>query len=260
MPELPEVEQYRRLAEGTLDRTVLSVVTPDLWFLKGGTQPGALRSTLEGGTFTAARRIGKLLLLDTSEGLPLGIRFGMTGTLVVDDLVGIDELLYAPKRHRPEWNRFVVRFVDGGSLAVQDPRRLGGITLDPDLDGLGPDATMVTAAQLTAVLSGSSAPLKARLLDQARVAGIGNLMGDEILWRAGLSPTRPAGCLTTVEVRRLHRNLRRVIGYLMERGGSHLGDLTDQRHPGGRCPRDGHELVRSSVGGRTSYWCPVHQL
>jgi formamidopyrimidine-DNA glycosylase len=259
VPELPEVEQYRRLAEGALDRTVQTVSTPDLWFLKAGTDPEALRVTLEGATFTAARRIGKLLLLDTSEGTPLGIRFGMTGTLVVDDLAGVDELLYAPHRHRPEWNRFAVQFADGGSMAVQDPRRLGGVTLDPVLTGLGPDAATITLGQLATALN-STAPLKARLLDQARVAGVGNLMADEILWRAGLSPQRTSGGLSTVEIRRLHRNLRRTIDLLIGRGGSHLGDLMDQRHVGGRCPRDGHELVRATVGGRTSYWCPVHQV
>jgi len=166
---------------------------------------------------------------------------------------------YAPRRRDPVWDRWKVRFDDGGSLVVHDPRRLGGVLLDPDLSGLGPDASAITPAQLAAALDGSEAPLKARLLDQSRVAGIGNLIVDELLWRASLSPQRPAASLTPNEIRRLHRHLGRTLDDLGSGGGSHTGRLMDQRRPGGRCPRDGAELVRSTVGGRTSWWCPGHQ-
>jgi len=145
-------------------------------------------------------------------------------------------------------------------MVVHDPRRLGGISLDPDLSGLGPDASSVGVAGLTAALAGSSAPLKARLLDQSRLAGVGNLIADEVLWRAGLSPLRPASSLSPPEVRRLHRNLIRTLADLNERGGSHLGDLMDERRLGGVCPKDGNPLTRSTVGGRTSWWCPAHQI
>ncbi len=260
VPELPEVESYRRLAERALGRTVLSVATPDPWFLKGGVDGATLAAALEGRAFTEARRIGKLLLLDTAEGPTVGVRFGMTGTLVVDDNAGVDQLLYAPRRHDPAWDRVTVHFADGGSMAVRDPRRLGGVSLDPDVSGMGPDAATITGARLARALEGSHAPLKARLLDQSRVSGIGNLMADEVLWRAGLSPLRPAGDLSSSEVRRLHRHLRRVVADLMDRGGSHRGDLMEHRHVGGHCPRDGVGLTRSTVGGRTSWWCPGHQV
>ena len=260
VPELPEVEQYRRLAETAVDRAVASVETPDTWFLKAGTTPAALRRVLVGHRFTAARRIGKLLLLDTDGGPTVGIRFGMTGTLLVDGARGVDQLLYAPTRHKRTWDRCTVRFDDGGTLTVHDPRRLGGVMLDPSISHLGSDALVASTADLAGALAGSSAPLKARLLDQSKVAGIGNLIADEVLWRAGLSPLRPAGALSPTEVRRLHRQLGRTLGDLMGRGGSHQGDLMDERHVGGRCPKDGAELVRSTVGGRTSWWCPSHQV
>jgi formamidopyrimidine-DNA glycosylase len=133
------------------------------------------------------------------------------------------------------------------------------VLLDPDVSGLGPDAATVATSALARALEGSKAPLKARLLDQSRVAGIGNLIADEVLWRAGLSPFRPAGSLSPAEVRRLHRHLGRTVHDLIERGGSHQGDLMEERRPGGRCPRDGWELTRSVVGGRTTWWCPRHQ-
>ena len=260
MPELPEVESYRRTAEAALGRTVSSVSAPDPWFIKGGADGPAVRRALVGHRPTAARRIGKLLLLDVEGAPTLGIRFGMTGRLLVDGESGTDRLVYAPRRHDPKWDRFSIDFSDGGSLVVHDPRRLGGILLDPDVSGLGPDAATVTLSALAAALRGSKAPLKARLLDQSRLAGVGNLIADEALWRSRLSPLRPAGSLSPAEVRRLHRHLLGTIGDLTGRGGSHRGDLMEERRVGGRCPRDGTELVRSTVGGRTSWWCPSHQV
>jgi formamidopyrimidine-DNA glycosylase len=260
VPELPEVESYRRLADTVLGRPIVKVATPDAWFLKQGTTGAALRRALVGHQFTQARRIGKLLLLDTDGGAVVGIRFGMTGTLVVDGASSVEQLLYAPRRHHPKWERVRFHLADGGWLAVQDPRRLGGIVLDPTLDHLGPDALAITPTQLRAILAGSSVPLKARLLDQSKVAGIGNLIADELLWRAGLSPLRPAGSLDPTEVARLRRQLVRTLTLLTERGGSHQGDLMDERHVGGRCPKDGAELTRSPVGGRTTWWCPAHQV
>jgi formamidopyrimidine-DNA glycosylase len=260
MPELPEVESYRRLAEGALDRRISSVSATDAWFLKGGADGPAVSAALTGNRFVSARRIGKLLLLDTEAGPTLGIRFGMTGTLVVDELVGVDDMRYVPRRTDRAWDRFSVGFADGGSMAVRDPRRLGGVALDPDVTRLGPDAASISTAALAEALRGSKAPLKARLLDQSKVAGVGNLIADEVLWRAGLSPLRESGSLEQRDLRRLHRHLGGTLEDLMARGGSHRGDLMDERHPGGRCPKDGCDLVRATVGGRTSWWCPRHQL
>ena len=260
MPELPEVECYRRLAEAALGRTIASVSVPDPWFVKGGATADTLRRALVGHRFDSARRIGKLLLVGIDSGPTLGIRFGMTGTLVVDGADGVGQLLHAPRRHHPAWDRWSVLFEDGGTVVVRDPRRLGGVSLDPDASGLGPDAATIDPADLADAVRGSSAPLKARLLDQQRVAGIGNLIADEVLWRSGFSPLRPAGSLSRNEVQRLQRHLVHTIGDLIERGGSHRGDLVDERHVGGHCPRDGGELVRSTVGGRTTWWCPAHQV
>jgi formamidopyrimidine-DNA glycosylase len=259
VPELPEVELYVGLARRALGRTVVSVSAPDPWFIKGGEDGSALRRALVGRQVTGARRIGKLILIDFDDGTTLGIRFGMTGILVVDDEAGVDELVYAPRRNDPRWDRFSLAFDAGGILVVRDPRRLGGVALDPDVSRLGPDAATIGLSALAEALRGGKAPLKTRLLDQSRVAGIGNLVADEVLWRSGLSPLRPAGSLSAAEVRRLHRHLRRTIDDLISRGGSHRGDLMEERHPGGRCPRDGWELTRSTVGGRTSWWCPHHQ-
>jgi len=143
---------------------------------------------------------------------------------------------------------------------MRDPRRLGGVILDPDEELLGPDALTLTLRQLRAALGESTAPLKARLMDQHRIAGLGNLLTDEILWRAGLDPQRPARSLGEDEVRRLHRHIRAGLDRLWERGGSHTGDLQVERRRGGVCPKDGTALSRRTIGGRTTYSCPLHQV
>lgn len=259
MPELLEVEAYRQLAESVVGRRIEAVDAPDEWFLKGGLDRRGVTTALRGGRVTAARRRGKLLLLDVQDRPTVGLRFGMTGRLLVDGGAVIDRLQYATARDEPRWDRFGLRFAGGGDLRVSDPRRLGGVELEPDEDALGIDATVISRAALASVLR-SSAPLKARLMDQRRVAGLGNLLVDETLWRASLAPTRPARGLGTAEVRRLHHHMRRTLAVLGARGGSHTGDLQDQRRPDGHCPRDGAPLRRETVGGRTTYWCPAHQV
>ncbi len=259
MPELAEVEGYRRLAEGVVGRRVAKVVAPDDWYLKRGLTPTVVRAALRGRRLSRARRIGKLLLVDTDEGPVLGLRFGMSGRLVVDGKVGVDDLVYASNRDTSAWDRFVLRFDDGGDLRMSDSRRLGGVELDPDESRLGPDALTAGPTALRRALVGSHAPLKARLMDQSLLAGVGNLAADEMLWRAGLDPARPAGSLTPAEVRRMHRHLHTTLADLLAGGGSHTGELMVERRPGGVCPRDGTPLKRATVGGRTTWFCPHHQ-
>ena len=261
MPELIEIEAYRRLAEeAALDREIVDVVAPDAWWLKGGLTAEILRDALLGRRFTAARRIGKRLLLPTDgDGPLLGLRFGMTGRLLVDGAAGVDQLQYSSNRDVAAWDRLAVRFAGGGDLRVRDPRRLGGAELDPDEARLGPDATTLGPAGLRRALHGSRAPLKARLMDQARISGLGNLLVDEALFQAGLDPAREAGSLADTELRRLHRAMRRTLGDLTARGGSHTGETGPARRPEGVCPRDGTPMVRRTIGGRTTWSCPRHQ-
>ena len=253
-----EIEQYRRAADRAVGRTVRKVDAPDDWYLKAGTTAPALRAGLRGATLTGTRRIGKLLLVDT-DGPTLGLRFGMTGRILVDGHGPIERLEYGSNRIEPAWIRFALRFEGGGTLEIVDPRRLGGVVLDPSLDHLGTDALSMGAAELRDRLAASAAPLKAWLLDQQRIAGVGNLLADEMLWRAGLDPARAGRSLTPAEVRRLHRHLVDTITTLSDRGGSHTGDLQVARARGATCPRDGAPLLRRTIGGRTTYSCPRHQ-
>ena len=271
MPELPEIEAYRRLAEAqALGRRIAEVRAPDDWYLKGAADAASLTAALVGSRLRRARRRGKVLFLDVEPpaggststgngGSVLGLRFGMTGRLVVDDVAGVGDLLYSTRREEAHYDRFGLLFADGGGLVVRDPRRLGGVELDPPEERLGPDARGVTLTELRTALVGGSGPLKARLMDQARLAGVGNLLADEILWRSSLSPRRPAGDLGPAELRRLRTHVVATVERAIERGGSHTGDLMIARRRGGRCPRDGSPLSRDRIGGRTTWWCPVHQ-
>jgi formamidopyrimidine-DNA glycosylase len=293
MPEMVEIEIYRRLAERLVGRTIAEVDANDAWFCKRATTPELLVETLVGKTIRSARRIGKLLLLDlegsmgfvdragphgTTKGLALsstdgeageagevgdpvvlGLRFGMTGRLIVDGTAGIGELLYSSGRDDPAWDRFGLRFTDSTTTSIRDPRRLGGVELDPDVTLLGIDALTITLKQLR-VLNARVAPIKAILLDQAFIAGLGNLLVDEVLWRAALSPGRPGTSITDAELRVLHKTIRPTVVTMLKRGGSHLGDVIDERHSNGRCPLDGATMIKGTFGGRSSWWCPQHQL
>lgn len=211
---------------------------------------GEIAAALRGRRLLSAHRRGKAMWVETDDGGPvLGLHLGMAGRIVVDGKP-------APR----EWDRFSLAFEDGGRLALRDKRRLSRATLDPDILALGPDAGEIGRHELRARVGRGKAPLKTRLLDQSVLAGVGNLLADETLWRARLSPLRAAGDLDEEELDRLRRELRAAIRSAIRRGGVHTGELVPHRRRGGHCPRCGAELERGTVGGRTTYWCPVEQL
>ena len=240
-----------------LDREIASVYAPDTWFLKRGTTPEGVTHALVGNQFTAARRRGKSMFVDTADGTRLGLHLGMSGRVIVDDDEAGDPLIYASNQRVEAWHRFGVHFADGGSFFLRDPRRLGAVELDPDESRLGPDALTLTLAQLDHALDARTAPVKAVLMDQARIAGLGNLLTDEALWRAGIDPVRQPVNIDRDDRKRLHRAIRDTLRVLARRGGSHTGDMP--RGPDAVCPRDGTPLQRRTVGGRTTYSCPTHQ-
>jgi formamidopyrimidine-DNA glycosylase len=186
----------------------------------------------------------------------------MTGVLLVDSAAGVEGLFYGPHSYRDEWIRAGLEFADGRRLLLHDPRRLARVEIDPDLSELGPDALTLTRVQFDQVVAtprGEGPAIKARLLDQSAVAGVGNLLGDEILFRAGIDPRTPVGRLDGPQRTALYRAFTTTMRTLARRGGSHLGDHMGGRTPGGYCPRDGGAMRIGVIGGRTTYWCSVHQ-
>ena len=187
MPELPEVETARRLiADEALHRRIADVDDSDTFVCRPHS-PGELRAALTGRMLTAARRRGKAMWCETSDNGPdLGIHLGMGGRIVVTSPDGQVAWGGEPFRRdaqppKAEWDRFTLSFADGGSLVLFDKRRLGRVRLNPGIDALGPDAAEVTPAEFRDLITRGSVAVKARLLDQSRIAGVGNLLADEIL-------------------------------------------------------------------------------
>jgi len=259
MPEILEVESYRALADRTVGARVVRGFA-DAYAAKKLPTASAWARAVKGLTIEGTSRRGKLMVLET-DGVRLGMRFGMTGVLLLDSDAGIDGLFYGPHTYRADWIRAGLEFEDGRKLVLHDPRRLARVELDPDLDELGPDALSLTRAQFDAFLRvrGEGPALKAHLLNQAAVAGVGNLLGDELCFRAGLDPRRGAGTLSVVERDALFAAWKVTMRTLKRRGGSHTGDHMVARFPGGLCPLDGGDMLIATVGGRTTYWCAKHQ-
>jgi len=248
VPELPEAERARAVIQDrALGRRIAAVDDADVWVCRPHA-PGEIAAALTGATLTDAHRRGKMLWVDTDRGPVLGLHLGMSGVIDVD-----------AEPAAGSWDRFALEFDDGGRLALRDKRRLGRVILDPDLARLGPDAADATRAEFRRRVGRGSAPVKARLMDQSVIAGVGNLLADEILWRARISPLRPAGDLDPDELDGLRRSVRAAVRDSIRRGGSHTGELNPHRVRGGICPRCGTPLVRSTVGGRTTFWCPSCQ-
>jgi formamidopyrimidine-DNA glycosylase len=271
MPELPEVESARAVIEkAALGRIIVDVDDSDSYECRPHA-PGQIRSALLGRRLTAAHRRGKSMWCDTSgddrSALPgplLGIHLGMSGKIVIADGEGgeIDGGDYwqrgrAAGDHR--FCRFALTFADGGQLLLVDPRRLGRVRLDPPVEGLGPDAREITPAQFRDALARGTAPVKARLLNQDAIAGIGNLLADQVLWQARVNPSRPVQDLTRADVQRLLRALRDAIESAVAGGGVHTLSVVPFRKKGALCPRDAAPMIRDTVGGRTTWWCSREQ-
>jgi formamidopyrimidine-DNA glycosylase len=244
MPELPEAERAREALERhALGRVVADADDSDSYVCRPW-PPGGLREALVGHRVTGVDRVGKQLLVET-DGPVLGLHLGMSGSLRFDD-------------PEPRFKRFALAFTDGGTMILRDPRRLGRVTLDPARGRLGPDALEVTLERFRDLVGRSRAPVKARLLNQQALAGVGNLLADEALWRAGIDPRRVGVDLDPDELARLRRAVRAAIRGALKAGGTGRSPFARARALG-VCPRHGSELATTRIGGRTTRWCPLDQ-
>jgi formamidopyrimidine-DNA glycosylase len=253
MPELPDVEGFRRvLAENAKGRRVASVVVHDAGVLRGVT-PRKLDGALRGRRMEEPDRHGKWLIAP-AEGPVLLMHFGMTGSLS----------WHPPDAPHERFDRVDFRFPDG-ELRFGDMRKLQGVHLAADgdavaavLDDLGPDAMRVGRRELAELLARRRGRLKSVLTDQAAIAGLGNLLVDEITWQARVSPFRAAAGLSDAERGRLHRAMRRVLDDSVDAGRVPTGSgwLTGVRdEDGAPCPRCRTTLSRRRLSGRTTVWC-----
>jgi formamidopyrimidine-DNA glycosylase len=269
LPELPEVETVRRRLAPVLEgRTLERVEILDSRLVRPF-EPQEVAAELEGERVAAVGRRGKYLIVRFASGRALLVHLRMTGTLLHDPVDATHV-------------RALVALDDGTTLAYRDVRRFGTWLLlepgelEPYLDarlGEEPLVAAFTAKGLAERLRGRRAPLKAALLDQRTLAGLGNIYVDEALWYARLHPLREAGSLDAGELRRLHRGIRRALELGIARQGS---TLSDYRLPDGSagsmqrefrvygrveepCDRCGTVIAKTRVGGRGTWYCPTCQ-
>ncbi len=269
MPELPEVETVRAgLSPRLVGRRFEDIRILDSRLTRP-VDPAEVAAELTGERVRAVDRRGKYLIVRFESGLVLLIHLRMTGTLV-------HSRNGAPAESHV---RAVVRLDDGSDVVYRDIRRFGTwlVLRADELDaylaarlGREPLEASFAARDLGERLAARKLPLKAALLDQRTVAGVGNIYADEALWRARLHPARPAGELDTRELRALHRGLRGALEAGIERQGA---TLRDYRTPDGiagtmqhefnvygragePCPRCGTPIAKTRLGGRGTWFCP----
>ena len=261
MPELPEVETVRaRLAPVLSGRRFEQVAIHDPRLVRPY-EPAEVAAELQGERVAAVERRGKYLVVRFESGLALLVHLRMTG--------GFPK---APASHE----RAVLTLDDGTRVSYRDVRRFGTwevhdrVAAEAYLAGrLGPEplGPGFTKAFLRERLAGRTAPVKAAILDQRVVAGLGNIYADESLWRARLYPRRPAGKLTAGEVDQLHRGIRAALKRGIATEGADLGDgvyasgsMQDEFRVYGRggepCDRCGTAIAKMRVAGRGTWFCP----
>jgi formamidopyrimidine-DNA glycosylase len=274
MPELPEVETVRRRLEPELVGRRLERVEILDPRLTRPFDPAEVAVELEGERIAALDRRGKYLVFRFESGRVLLVHLRMTGQL----LHANGNSLPAEDAHR----RAVVRLDDGSDVIYRDVRRFGTwLLVEPDevgpyLDdrvGHEPLARAFTPKRLGEALAGRRAPVKAVLLDQRRLAGVGNIYADEALWRARVDPRRPAGELSEAEIVALHRGIRTALRAGIARQGATLSDYRQPDGASGRmqdefkvygrgdepCDRCGTPIQKTRVAGRGTWYCPSCQ-
>jgi formamidopyrimidine-DNA glycosylase len=275
VPELPEVEITRRhLDEAMAGRTFESVTVTHVRTSRHNGTPLEVEQRLAGRRIESVGRKGKFLVAPLDDGQTLVAHLGMSGRFAVET----EDVPLAAHTH------FRARLDDGTEIRFVDPRTFGFVAVftDEELEEsgvarLGPDAwiDLPTTDELAVALSRRTAPIKALLLDQGPVSGLGNIYADEALHLAGIHPLRPGNSLTAVELERLRSAVGQVLASAIENGGTSLDDLA-YLLPDGRagdnmdrllvygrtdlpCARCGTPIERLVIRGRSSHLCPSCQ-
>ncbi|HME25202.1 MAG TPA: DNA-formamidopyrimidine glycosylase family protein [Acetobacteraceae bacterium] len=265
MPELPDVEIFKRVLDRhALGRVVARVEVPDPGSLEGATAD-TLQRELRGKRISGSRRHGKVLFAEFQNSLTLAMHFGTNGSL---QAVPSDA-------KEPPSTRLLIEFTDGTRLAFVNPRRIGHVCVTDSAAAfiadqhLGPDAlaSAYDETAFAAVLGNRRRAIKVVLMDQSRIAGIGNIYADEILFQARLHPGVIAPMLDAGARRRLFNATKHTLQTAIDCGAG-AENFTEQlpqefllreRHAGGRCPHCGASLTIDKRGGRTSCYCPQCQ-
>jgi formamidopyrimidine-DNA glycosylase len=256
MPELPDVEIFKRYLDATsLHQRVDAVEVRNAYVLKG-TSPRELARELKGRRFESSRRHGKHLFVRADGKIWLRLHFGMTGSLQY----------FKNDTKEPRHTRVLFVFAKGHGLAFDDQRQFGQIGLVKDVDeflkksALGPDALETDLEEFRKILKRHRGAVKSLLLNQKLIAGIGNIYADEVLFRARIHPATEISRLGDKALAKIFRTtrdiLKRAIAAKADANQMPKSWLLPHRGKRGRCPRCGSELKSSTIGGRTAWFCP----
>ncbi len=265
MPELPEVETIARGLANAVDGKTIDSVTVLLPRVVSP-EPKRFVADLTGDRIAAVGRRGKFVVFSLASGRQLVVHLRMTGRLIVQR---------AGATIPEPYTNVLLQFTDGTRLCFADVRTFGRMRLvGPEEPwaaevGLEPLSGEFSLERFSGLLAGRTTPVKVFLLDQRRVAGIGNIYACEALWEARIRPTRPAGTLSMQARRRLHHSIRDVLRRAIEMRGTSVDDYVDAeglrggfqnvlsvygRH-GKECPRCARPIVRTVVAQRGTWWC-----
>jgi formamidopyrimidine-DNA glycosylase len=256
MPELPDVEVYRRYLNATSLHQRIRRTHLESPSLLDGTSPQALGRALKDRTFESTVRHGKYLLAASGRNRWLVLHFGMSGRLDY----------FRDRADIPDYTRCLFTFENGFHLAYVAPRKLGRIALIDSPQALvehrelGGDALATSVAEFRKLASAHRGSVKSWLMNQRIMAGIGNVYSDEILFQACVHPRQPIGDLDAKALERLHRAMRSVLNSAIDAGAEPdrmpATFLLPHREHGGRCPCCHTRLATVRVGGRTAWYCP----
>ncbi|HVT03270.1 MAG TPA: DNA-formamidopyrimidine glycosylase family protein [Thermoanaerobaculia bacterium] len=268
MPELPEVEIYRRyFQEHALEKNIERVRVLDARVLRD-ISASRLNSSLRNRHFLSTRRHGKHLFAETDDDLWLRIHFGMSGDLYYYPRQALSESAQHPT---PRFARVIFDFSNGYSLAYDDARLFGMVSVveEPSRfvkdQALGPDPldATFTARRFRALFVGKRGAVKSLLMNQSNIAGLGNLYVDEILFQTGVHPSRSVAAVDPAEIDDMYRIMRTILRTVIARkvrgAGYPAKYLVPRRDPGGNCTRCSGKIGRIVVFGRTTYFCEEHQ-
>jgi len=259
MPELPDVEVFKRYLDATaLHKTIIAVEVKSAGILKG-VSPGVLAKTLRTRQFHSTHRHGKHLLVALDQGPWLTLHFGMTGYLKY----------FKQMEKDPEHDRLLVSFDNGFHLAYVCQRKFGAVGLTDAVDSfidekqLGPDVLSLDLDGFRQALQGRRGTVKSFLMHQQYLAGIGNVYSDEMLFQSKLHPKSPVNKLQTETVQRLFQAMQDVLHEAIDAQADPdrlpASFLIPHRRRIGTCPRCRGDLRKISVAGRSAYYCPACQ-
>jgi formamidopyrimidine-DNA glycosylase len=260
MPELPEVESFRKYFEATSLHDLIDDVEVKSPSILGNITREDLRDRLVGREFAAVSRKGKYLYASFGEGKSaLVVHFGMTGFLAY----------FKDMDKEPVHDRLLVTFRSGYHLAFDDQRKFGEVSFADDVQDffrekhLGPDALELSLDKFLDLLRSRKRQVKPLLMDQSFISGIGNLYSDEILFQASIHPLRTSDTLDQGMQEALYHAMQNVLKTAVERnaGFSRYPEnwLLKHRSAGEKCPRGDCRVEKITISGRSSYFCPCHQ-